>query len=47
MDGRRWCILADKTLQFLSIAKESGFCLDLLAQIKRRLYSLSPFKIHH
>lgn len=46
MDGRKWCLLADKTLQFLSIAKESGFCLDLLAQIRRRLFRLSPFPAH-
>ena len=43
MDGRKWSLLADKTLEWICIARENGFCLDLLHIIKKRLFSLSPF----
>lgn len=46
LSGRKWVILAEKTLDFLTIAKEYGFCNDLLNIIERRLYSESPFPIH-
>ena len=47
MDGRKWCLLADKTLQFIAIAKECNFCTDILAMIRRRLFWLSPFPHHN
>lgn len=47
MSGRKWSILADKTLAFISIATEYGFCLDMLHEIRRRLYDESPFRLHH
>lgn len=46
MEGREWRTLANKTLDFIVIAKEKGFCLDLLYVIERRLFNLSPFLIH-
>jgi hypothetical protein len=46
MESREWRTLANKTLDFIAIAKEKGFCLDLLHIIERRLYNLSPFPIH-
>lgn len=46
MSGRKWSILADKTLAFISIATEYGFCLDMLHEIRRRLFRESPFKVH-
>lgn len=46
MEGREWRTLANKTLDFIAIAKEKGFCLDLLKTIERRLFNLSPFSIH-
>jgi hypothetical protein len=46
MEGREWRTLANKTLDFIAIAKEKGFCLDLLHIIERRLFNLSPFSIH-
>jgi hypothetical protein len=46
MESRNWQVLANKTLDFIAIAKEKGFCLDLLHIIERRLFSLSPFSIH-
>jgi hypothetical protein len=47
MNGRQWSLLAQITMKFIVIAKESGFCLDLLNEIERRLYKESPFSIHH
>lgn len=47
MSGRQWGILAQITLKFIIVAKESGFCLDLLNEIERRLFRESPFPIHH
>lgn len=46
MEGRRWCLLAEKTLAFIAIAKEHHFCIELLGDIRRRLYAVSPFPIH-
>ena len=46
MESREWQKLANKTLDFIAIAKEKGFCLDLLHIIERRLFNLSPFSIH-
>jgi hypothetical protein len=46
MESRNWQVLANKTLDFIAIAKEKGFCLDLLHIIERRLFNLSPFNIH-
>ena len=46
MESREWRTLANKTLEFISVAKEKGFCLDLLHIIERRLFNLSPFNIH-
>lgn len=46
MDGREWGILAKVTLDFIVMAREKGFCLDLLHVIERRLFNLSPFSIH-
>jgi len=46
MSGRKWSVLADKTLAFISIAMEYGFCLDMLHEIRRRLFRESPFKVH-
>jgi hypothetical protein len=46
MESREWRTLANKTLDFIAIAKEKGFCLDLLHIIERRLFNLSPFSIH-
>lgn len=46
MESREWRSLAKYTLDFISIAKEKGFCLDLLKTIERRLFNLSPFSIH-
>jgi len=46
MESREWRSLAKYTLEFLSIAREKGFCLDLLHIIERRLFNLSPFNIH-
>ena len=47
MSGRQWGILAKYTLDFIAVAKEYGFCTDLIGLIRRRLYELSPFQIHH
>ena len=47
MEGREWRTLANKTLDFIAVAKEKGFCLDLLETIKGRLFEWSPYKIHH
>ena len=46
MESRNWQVLANKTLDFIAVAKEKGFCLDLLHIIERRLFNLSPFSIH-
>ena len=46
MESRNWQRLAQYTLDFVAIAKENGFCLDLLDIIKRRLFNLSPFSVH-
>jgi hypothetical protein len=46
MDGRDWGMLAKVTLDFIIIAREKGFCLDLLHIIERRLFNLSPFPNH-
>ena len=46
MSGRQWGILARYTLDFIAVAREYGFCIDLLNIIERRLYSESPFPIH-
>jgi len=47
MESREWQKLAKSTLDFLSIAKEKGFCLEILGTIERRLFAWSPFAIHH
>lgn len=46
LSGRKWVILAEKTLDFLTIAKEYGFCNDISNIIRRWLFDLSPFSIH-
>ncbi len=46
LSGRKWVILAEKTLDFLTIAKEYGFCNDISNTIRRRLFDLSPFLVH-
>lgn len=46
MESRKWQTLARYTLDFIAVAKENGFCLDILHDIKRRLYNESPFPIH-
>ena len=47
MESRKWQTLARYTLDFIAVAKENGFCLDILQNIERRLYRESPFPIHH
>jgi len=47
MESRKWQTLARYTLDFIAVAKENGFCLDILQNIERRLYRESPFQIHH
>jgi len=47
MESRKWQTLARYTLDFIAVAKENSFCLDILQNIERRLYSESPFPIHH
>lgn len=47
MESREWRSLAKHTLNFLSVAREKGFCLELLGIIERRLFEWSPFSIHH
>jgi hypothetical protein len=46
LSGRKWHLLAKATFDFMLIAKEYGFCLDLLDIIERRLFSESPYTIH-
>lgn len=47
MESRKWQTLARYTLDFIAVANENGFCLDILQNIKRRLYCESPYPIHH
>ncbi len=47
MPGRQWGILARKTMDFLLVAEEYHFCVDLAKEIKRRLFAESPFPSHH
>ena len=46
MNGREWHTLARATLEFISVAREYRFCLELLKRIEGRLYEWSPFPIH-
>jgi len=47
VDGRGWTSLAEATTRFIAEARYYHFCEDLLKIIERRLYSESPFPIHH
>lgn len=47
MSGQQWAILADKALEFIVLARENHFCMDMIDIIEGRLYEESPFNIHH
>ena len=47
MPGRQWVILAQVTMDFISVAKEYNFCVDLAKEIKEQLFTESPFPNHH
>lgn len=47
MPGRQWVILAQVTMDFISVAKEYNFCVDLVKEIKEQLFTESPFPNHH
>lgn len=47
MTNLDWAELAEKAVDFEIAAQKFGFCTDLLPEILRRLYALSPHPMHH
>ena len=47
MNSLHWHALYAAVSEFLAVAKQYHFCEDMLPEIEKRLFALSPYSKHH
>lgn len=47
MNSLHWHALYAAVSEFLAVARQYHFCEDMLPEIEKRLFALSPYSKHH
>ena len=47
MNSLHWHALYAVVSEFLAVARQYHFCEDMLPEIEKRLFALSPYSKHH